>query len=95
MTQQAAPLRKVTETSESRSSAMASMMVKRSVSKSGSTTWASGSPKRQLYSMTLGPASVSMSPKYRQPLKGRPSTFMAAIVGKKISFMHCAAIVSV
>ena len=28
----------------------------------GSTTWASGSPKRTLYSMTLGPSGVSMSP---------------------------------
>ena len=28
----------------------------------GSTTWASGSPKRTLYSMTLVPSEVSMSP---------------------------------
>ena len=32
---------------------------------------------RQLYSMTLGPSGVSIRPKYRQPLKGQPSAFMA------------------
>jgi hypothetical protein len=36
----------------------------KSLFSSGSTTWVSGSPKRQLYSMTLGPFSVSIRPKY-------------------------------
>ena len=31
--------------------------------KSGKTTWVSGSPKRQLYSITLGPLAVSIRPK--------------------------------
>ena len=39
--------------------------------------------------MTLGPSGVSIRPKYRQPLKGRPSAFMAAMVGRKIRSMHC------
>ena len=71
------------------------MMVRRSDFRSGRTTWASGSPKRQLYSMTFGPFSVSMRPKYRQPLKVRPSAFMAFIVGRKMVSMHSLAMSSV
>ena len=37
--------------------------VKRSLSISGRTTCVSGSPKRQLYSMTFGPSFVSIKPK--------------------------------
>ena len=70
---------------------VACMMVSRSLSSSGSTTCASGSPKRQLYSMTFGPSGVIISPKYRQPLNGQPSAAMAATVGLKIFSMHTAA----
>ena len=66
----------------------ARMMVSKSLSSSGSTTWVSGSPKRQLYSMTLGPWGVIIRPKYRQPLKGQPSARMAARVGKKMVSMQ-------
>ena len=59
------------------------------------TTWVSGSPKRQLYSMTLGPLGVIIRPKYRQPLKVRPSAFMAAMVGRKMVFMHSSAMSAV
>ena len=45
--------------------------------------------------MTFGPWGVSMSPKYRQPLKGRPSAFMAAMVGRKICSMQALATSSV
>ena len=72
MTQQAAPPLKRTSTSERRSSSTARMMVKRSVSRSGSTTCVSGSPKRQLYSMTLGPSLVSMRPEVEAALEGAP-----------------------
>ena len=64
------------------------MMVSRSLFSSGSTTCVSGSPKRQLYSITFGPLGVIIRPKYRQPVKVRPSAFMAAIVGRKISSMQ-------
>ena len=40
---------------------------------SGNTTCVSGSPNRQLNSMTLGPAAVSIIPAYSTPLYGRPS----------------------
>ena len=39
----------------------------RSLRRRGSTTCASGSPKRTLYSSTLGPSGVSMNPAYRTP----------------------------
>ena len=45
-----------------------------------------------LYSMTFGPAGVSIRPKYKQPLKGLPSCRIARMVGKKISSMQRAAI---
>jgi len=45
----------------------------RSPSTRGSTACVSGSPKRQLYSITRGPFGVSISPKYRHPRKVRPS----------------------
>jgi len=45
--------------------------------------------------MTFGPSGVSISPKYKQPLKGRPSAFMAATVGLKIVSMHTCAICGV
>ena len=68
------------------------MMVSRSLFSRGRTTWVSGSPKRQLYSMTMGPSSVSIRPKYRQPLKGQPSACMARMVGRKMRSMHWSAI---
>lgn len=58
----------------------------------GRTTCVSGSPKRALYSMTFGPAGVSIRPKYKQPLKGLPSCRIARMVGRKISSMQRAAI---
>ena len=73
------------------SAATACMMVSKSLSSRGSTTCVSGSPKRQLYSITFGPSGVSIRPKYRQPLKGQPSAFMAWMVGRKIFSMHSAA----
>ena len=71
------------------------MTVSRSVFSRGSTAWVSGSPKRQLYSMTLGPSGVSIKPKYRQPLKGQLSARMAARVGRKMVSMHTRAMSSV
>ncbi|OPZ68780.1 MAG: hypothetical protein BWY81_00713 [Firmicutes bacterium ADurb.Bin467] len=94
-TQQHAPGRNRTSISESRSPSTARMISSRSVSSSGSTACASGSPKRQLYSMTFGPSTVSISPKYRQPLKRRPSAFIARTVGRKISRMQRSAIAGV
>ena len=92
MTQAAAPSENFTSSSARVPLVQASMMCSRSPSSRGSTTWVSGSPKRQLYSMTLGPSGVSIRPKYRQPLKGQPSAFMAWMVGRKIFSMHSAAI---
>ena len=74
---------------------VACMTVSRSLSSRGRTTCVSGSPKRQLYSMTFGPSGVSIRPKYRQPRNVRPSARMARIVGRKIFSMHSAAISSV
>ena len=42
---------------------VACITVSRSLSSRGSTTWVSGSPKRQLYSITFGPLGVSINPK--------------------------------
>jgi hypothetical protein len=50
-------------------------------------------PERQ--NIWLLPLGVSIKPKYRQPLKVRFSFFIARMVGRKISFMHCLAISSV
>ena len=63
MTQQAYLSEKRTSVSASVPLVVACMMVSRSLSSRGSTTWVSGSPKRQLYSMTLGPSGVSIRPK--------------------------------
>ena len=63
MTQAAAPWDHATSRPPSVSFSTACMTVRRSVFSRGSTTWVSGSPKRQLYSMTLGPWGVSISPK--------------------------------
>ena len=68
------------------------MTVSKSVLRSGSTTWVSGSPKRQLYSMTLGPFGVSIKPKYKHPLKVLPSAFIARIVGRKMVSIQVSAI---
>ena len=67
------------------------MMANRSLSNSGNTACVSGSPKRQLYSITFGPSLVIISPKYKHPRKGQPSSRMAASVGRKISSMQRAA----
>ena len=69
----------------------ACITVRRSLSSRGSTTCVSGSPKRQLYSMTLGPSLVIISPKYRHPLNVLPSAFMAFIVGRNIFSIHSSA----
>ena len=53
----------------------------------GRTTCVSGSPKRELYSMTFIPSFVFMSPKYRTPLNVLPSAFIAATVGSMIFSM--------
>ena len=45
----------------------------RSVSSSGSSAWASGSPKRQLNSSSRGPSAVSISPAYSTPMYGVPT----------------------
>ena len=88
MTQAAAPSRNLTSVSARAPPVQAVMTVSRSLSSRGSTTWASGSPKRQLYSITLGPSGVIISPKYRHPWKGQPSACMARMVGRKISSMQ-------
>lgn len=62
-TQQAFPFENSTGVSESVPFDTACITVSRSLFSSGSTTCVSGSPKRQLYSMTFGPLSVSISPK--------------------------------
>mmetsp|Transcript_1456 Transcript_1456/g.3695 ORF Transcript_1456/g.3695 Transcript_1456/m.3695 type:complete len:353 (+) Transcript_1456:511-1569(+) len=49
----------------------------------------SGSPKRALNSMTLGPLSVSMRPAKRQPMNGWPSAAMPSTVGLRISSLIC------
>ena len=95
MTQAAEACRHSTVSSPRVSFSTACMTVSRSVFSRGSTTWVSGSPKRQLYSMTLGPSGVSIRPKYRQPLKGQPSARMAARVGRKMVSMHTWAMSSV
>ena len=87
-TQQALSPANCTISSVSFPPAVAIMMSSRSLSRSGSTTWVSGSPKRQLYSMTFGPFSVIIRPKYRQPRNSLPSFFMASMVGRKISFIQ-------
>ncbi len=94
-TQQAESVENSTGTSLSVPLVVACITVSRSDLRSGSTTCVSGSPKRQLYSTTFGPSFVSIRPKYRQPLKGRPSAFIARIVGRKIVCMHSSAIFSV
>ena len=91
MTQQADLSEHLTSVCANVPKVVACITVRRSDSKRGSTTWVSGSPKRQLYSMTLGPSRVSIRPKYRQPVKGRPSSAMARTVGRKISSIHCRA----
>ena len=91
-TQHAAPSKNSTSVSARRPSSTACITVKRSLFKSGRTTCVSGSPKRQLYSITFGPSGVSISPKYRQPRNGLPSAAIARMVGRKIVFMHSAAI---
>ena len=91
MTQAAESAENSTGQSARRPSVTACMTVSRSLFSRGRTTWVSGSPKRQLYSMTLGPSLVSIRPKYRQPRKGRPSAAMARTVGRKISSMQRAA----
>ena len=63
MTQAAAPSENFTSVSASVPSVQAVMIFSRSLSSRGSTTCVSGSPKRQLYSMTLGPSGVSIRPK--------------------------------
>ena len=65
------------------------------LSRRGRMACASGSPKRQLYSTTFGPSFVSMSPKYRQPLKGIPSLRIPFMVGSKMVFRHISAMSSV
>ena len=95
MTQQAAPSENLTSVSASVPLRQACMIVSRSLSSSGRTTCVSGSPKRQLYSMTFGPFGVSIRPKYRQPRNVRPSSFIARMVGRKIVSMHVRAMSSV
>ena len=51
----------------------------------GRTTCASGSPSRQLNSMTFRPSRVSISPAYRIPTYGHPSAASAATTGSMIS----------
>ncbi|MEZ5167187.1 MAG: hypothetical protein R2695_12140 [Acidimicrobiales bacterium] len=48
--------------SASRPSMQASAMSRRSEDSNGITTWVSGSPKRQLNSITRGPCAVSIIP---------------------------------
>ena len=55
----------------------------RSPSSIGSTTCASGSPKRALNSSTIGPDSVSIRPAYRTPRYGTPSRAMSQAIGSK------------
>ncbi len=50
----------------------------------GRTTWASGSPSRQLNSTTFGPSSVSIRPAYRNPRYGEPRSASAARAGTAI-----------
>ena len=88
MTQQANPSENFTSVSASVPAVVACIAVRRSDSIRGNTTWVSGSPNRQLYSMTLGPSLVSIRPKYKHPVKGRPSAAMARMVGRKISSIH-------
>ena len=51
--------------------AQAARVAARSPSNSARMAWASGSPKRQLYSSTFGPEEVTMMPAYRTPDEGR------------------------
>mgnify|MGYP000147950063 CR=1 FL=1 len=61
--QRAAPDANSTGVSASVPSTVARIMVSRSLFSSGKTTCVSGSPKRQLYSMTFGPFGVIIRPK--------------------------------
>ena len=49
--------------------------------------WHSGSPKRQLNSMTFGPSRVIIRPTKSTPVYGAPSLAIAAITGRTISAM--------
>ena len=60
------------------------MISARSLFSRGSMAWVSGSPMRQLNSITMGPSSVSISPAYRTPVYGHPSAANAAAVGSMI-----------
>ncbi|VWL93240.1 Uncharacterised protein [Collinsella intestinalis] len=71
-------------TSSRRCSAQASITSTRSLFRRGISTSVSGSPKRALYSMTLGPSGVSMKPPYRQPRKSMPSRLAAAMVSSRM-----------
>mmetsp|Transcript_102719 Transcript_102719/g.296940 ORF Transcript_102719/g.296940 Transcript_102719/m.296940 type:complete len:233 (+) Transcript_102719:2170-2868(+) len=53
----------------------------KSQSNNGRTACVSGSPKRQLNSITIGPSSVIIRPANKQPTKGLPSALMPSIVG--------------
>jgi hypothetical protein len=54
------------------------------VRNSASTTWVSGSPKRQLNSITCGPAEVSARPTYSKPVNGTPRRASSATTGATI-----------
>mmetsp|Transcript_85350 Transcript_85350/g.238224 ORF Transcript_85350/g.238224 Transcript_85350/m.238224 type:complete len:203 (-) Transcript_85350:2531-3139(-) len=60
---------------------------KRSQSSSGTMACVSGSPKRQLNSMTTGPSAVSINPAKRQPTNGLPSALSPSTVGCSTSFV--------
>ena len=45
---------------------------------------ASGSPMRQLNSSNLGPSTVNIRPKYKNPLYGRPSPAIPRTAGRTI-----------
>ncbi|SPQ26056.1 b2f4a9d5-c3f3-4041-b835-429105f02bbc [Thermothielavioides terrestris] len=62
------------------------MILAKSDSSRGSTVCVSGSPKRTLYSSTLGvPSGAIIRPVKRQPRKGKPSLRMPSMVGWSIS----------
>ena len=63
MTQQENSFLNVISVSLSVPFVVAIITVSKSLSRSGKTTCVSGSPKRQLYSITFGPSGVSISPK--------------------------------
>ena len=54
-----------------------------------------GSPNLALYSSSFGPSWVRIKPKKSTPLKGRPSSFIAFIVGSNISVSTILAILGV